>query len=201
MRCFIGLDLSPKTKLSLQHWRQQALPGFPQHPAPSRKLNHSGQAFPQAVPAANFHITLSFLGNVTPRQHEDMIKALDEVNAEPLTLRLSDTELWTKPKAFVCLPAQQPEPLGQLVSQVRNCAYNAAIQIDKQDYRPHVTLFRKAKEPFPAPLYAPNIECEFTQFHLFESVSTPSGVHYPIRQSWPLRSALSTREKLRLGLV
>ena len=66
MRYFIGLDLSPANKLALDSWREKSLPELPRVKMPLKTKAPVRQ--PRPVPAANFHITLCFLGSVSPRQ-------------------------------------------------------------------------------------------------------------------------------------
>ncbi|MEW9797311.1 RNA 2',3'-cyclic phosphodiesterase [Alteromonas sp. CYL-A6] len=212
MRCFIGLDLSPTEKLSLDSWRQQALPevlprvteGSELSPGRRKQRRGSqpqGPATPYAIPAANYHITLCFLGHITPSQHEQVIAALDNVACEPFALTLDTTGIWNGPKILFAAPTSPPPALMQLARDSRKAARQAGIEVEGREYRPHVTLIRKAGVTLPPPLYPPDCMVSAHAFHLFESVSAPSGVTYPIRHSWPLQAATSVREKLRRGLL
>jgi len=214
MRCFIGLDLSATEKLALDSWRQQALPEV----MPRSKLNASsakgkrgdvkaqngtkqGAAPPYAVPPANFHITLCFLGEITHRQHESLVYELDNVACEPFTLTLDTTGLWNGPKILFSAPTACPKALLELAKLTRKAARSAAIEVENKTYKPHVTMVRKATSTLPLPLYNPSVEVHASAFHLFESVSTPQGVTYPIRHSWGLKHNMSVREKLRRGIT
>ncbi|MCW8109789.1 RNA 2',3'-cyclic phosphodiesterase [Alteromonas ponticola] len=207
MRCFIGLDLTAQQKLALQSWQQKALPEIRsrnQTPSAKRHIKdaiRNAPAIPVAVPAANYHITLAFLGHLSSKQQESLIMRLDEVHAHPVMLQLNRTGYWQKPKIVFVAPEQTPPSLGSLHTQIRKAAREAGIETENRDYHPHVTLMRKAPPSLPPPLFAPDITCEFNAFHLFESVSTPNGVSYPIRRSWKLAPDLNVREKLRRGLI
>ena len=215
MRSFIGLDLSATEKLALDSWRQQALPEVMPRQwvkseyTRSRKssntrydhTNSQGPAQPYAVPAANFHITLSFLGEINHRQHEALVYELDQLVSEPFSLTLDATGLWNGPKILFASPTDAPKALGELAKLSRKAARKAAIEVESREYKPHVTLVRKATSSLPLPLYSPNVDVHVSAFHLFESVSTPQGVIYPIRQSWPLKHNMSVREKLRRGIT
>ncbi len=207
MRCFVGLELDPQQKLALQSWQQKSLPELrSRNQAPSAKRQtrekiRNAPAIPVAVPAANYHITLAFLGNLSSRQQEALICQLDNIHAHPVELNLNQTGYWPKPKIVFVAPEQIPQPLHSLHTQVRKAAREAGIETESRDYQPHVTMVRKASPSMPPPLFAPDIPCQFDAFHLFESVSTPNGVTYPIRQSWKLTPNLSTREQLRRGLI
>ena len=207
MRCFIGLDLSATEKLALDSWRQQALPEvMPRQTTPSSAKGFSnggpqGSTQPYAVPAANYHITLCFLGSITHRQHEALIYELDNLVAEPFSLTLDSTGVWNGPKILFSAPDNPPEPLMLLAKASRKAARRASIQVENKPYKPHVTMVRKATAALPLPLYSPSVEVHASAFHLFESVSTPQGVTYPIRHSWALKHSMSVREKLRRGIT
>ena len=215
MRSFIGLDLSATEKLALDSWRQQALPEvMPRQWVKSevtrtRKsgnkrnehISNQGPAIPYAVPAANFHITLCFLGEINHRQHEALVYELDQLVSEPFSLTLNATGLWNGPKILFAAPTDTPKALNELAKLSRKAARKAAVEVESREYKPHVTLVRKATTTLPLPLYSPSVDVHISAFHLFESVSTPQGVTYPIRQSWSLKHNMSVREKLRRGIT
>lgn len=210
MRTFIGLDLAGNTKMALESWREQALPDVPrrealvQPPAKKRRGAKSpspNTAQPFAVPTVNLHMTLCFLGAITPRQHEALIAETDALSFQPFDLHLDTTGVWNGPKILFAAPSAPPQELLELARGVRKAARAAGLHVEGKTFRPHVTLVRKAGPTMPIPLLTPDIHCHFADFHLFESVSTPTGVTYPIRHTWPLRHNLSVREKLRRGLL
>ncbi|MEG3765843.1 RNA 2',3'-cyclic phosphodiesterase [Alteromonas sp. 14N.309.X.WAT.G.H12] len=197
MRCFIGLDLTPQAKLALSQWQQRAFPQVSDKKPTSESL---GPSLPHAVPAANYHLTLCFLGNVTPRQHETLIATLDTLIHPPFSATLDSAGCWERPKIIFTAPLHIPKALPELAKKTRKAARTAGISLEKRDYKPHVTVIRKATSALLPPLIPLDITMSFDAFHLFESVSTPSGVRYLIRHSWDLQSDLSIRERLRQGL-
>ncbi|APE04684.1 2'-5' RNA ligase [Alteromonas sp. RW2A1] len=217
MRCFIGLDLSATQKLALESWQQKAMPEvMPRQKVKSKESTFTGKkrdkkakgnfvanepAAPYAVPAANYHMTLCFLGSISHRQHESLLAELDALSEEPFAFTLDNVGVWNGPKILFASPTSPPKPLMTLAKQVRKCARRSAIEIDSKEYKPHVTMVRKATSAMPLPLFSPNIDVQVDAFHLFESVSTPQGVTYPIRHSWSLEYSMSVREKLRRGIT
>ncbi|MCU7553359.1 RNA 2',3'-cyclic phosphodiesterase [Alteromonas sp. ASW11-19] len=210
MRSFIGLDLAGNTKMALESWREQALPDVPrrealvQQPAKKRRGGKNTPpvtAQPYAVPTVNLHMTLCFLGAITPRQHEALIAEMDALTYQPFDLHLDTAGVWNGPKILFAAPTEPPQELLELARGVRKAARAAGLHVEGKEYKPHVTLVRKAGPTLPIPLMTPDIQCHFADFHLFESVSTPTGVTYPIRHTWQLRHQLSVREKLRRGLI
>tara|TARA_B100002049_G_C15970684_1_gene328586 strand:- start:117 stop:731 length:615 start_codon:yes stop_codon:yes gene_type:complete len=204
MRAFIGLDLAPAEKLALESWRQSALPEVKEKssmPLRKNKGDPNPKAIPVAVPAANYHITLCFLGHITPPQHEALVAQLNALTYTPFSLRLDSSGMWQGPKILFVAPQDAPDELMELARATRKAARAAGIQTDNRTYQPHVTLVRKVGPGVPLPLYQPDVTASFSQFHLFESVSGQRGVHYPVRQSWSLKPDLSIREQLKRGLV
>ena len=199
MRSFIGLDLSPSDKLALAEWREKALPSVsakrPEGLLPNQKSP------PVAVPPENYHITLAFLGDITHRQHDELLSVLDELTAEPFDVELDITGHWEGPKILFAAPSAPEKPLMKLAKEIRKAARACGISVESREYRPHVTLVRKATSDVPPPLLPPSVKFHCQDFHFFESVSTPSGVRYPIRHSWSLEPDISVRERLRRGLL
>ena len=146
-------------------------------------------------------MTLSFLGEIGHRQHESLIYELDHLVSEPFSLTLDTTGLWNGPKILFAAPSDKPKALMELAKLSRKAARKAAIEVEGKEYKPHVTIARKATSTLPLPLYSPHVDMHVSAFHLFESVSTPQGVTYPIRQSWSLKHNMSVREKLRRGIT
>ena len=213
MRCFIGLDLTASEKLALDSWRQKALPEISLRHAENHtneqasgykgkrksKNNITGTSKPYAITPANYHLTLCFLGNITHRQHDSLISQLDKVEHSPFSFTLDTSGIWNGPKILFVAPSSVPSELMSLAKTTRKVARASAIEVENKPYRPHVTLVRKATPALPVPLYSPCVEIHATAFHLFESVSSPQGVRYPIRYSWKLKRSMSVREMLRTG--
>lgn len=175
MRAFVGLDIDTKSKLAIEHWRSNAMP--------VRLL--SGKNARQ-VPAANFHITLAFLDQITPQQQALLSQQLSGLQLPVLTLRIATTGYFSKPKVLWIGPESVPASLAELVRQVKSAARSSGIALKQERYQPHITLTRKITAPPPSPLLPPNFELQFSQFHLFASISETKGVYYPIQQSWDL---------------
>lgn len=207
MRSFIGLDIAGQQKMALESWREKALPEVPRRDAlvtqkqKKRSAQDNSPAQPFAVPTVNLHITLCFLGVISQRQHEALVEEIDELRYQPFDVNLNTTGIWNGPKILFAAPESPPSELMELARGVRKAARAAKIAVEGKEYKPHVTMVRKAGPTLPLPLFMPDVTCHFSDFHLFESVSTPTGVTYPIRHSWQLQHQLSVREKLKRGLL
>lgn len=140
------------------------------------------------VPAVNLHLTLLFLGSVPLGTLEALIQLTNSTLARlPLSqmaLTLDHSGLFPRAKAGWVGPSQVPEMLQRLESSLRAAVSEAGWPLDPRPYRPHVTLFRKARALASADI--PSITLNLEQLHLYESVSTPLGVRYHPRASWSL---------------
>ena len=169
-RAFFGLSPDVRTKLAIEVWRNKA-------------FHH----FDAPVPAANFHVTLAFLGQVSPKQLDilcDAVNQIDDIHAFDITL--DQVGYWSKPKAlWLGCTDTQNEHL-QLAKRLSQIANSIGLQLPKQDYIAHLTLARKCAVNSPAPFIEPTFTWRNTEFHLYESVSGKKGVSYHIRESWSL---------------
>lgn len=157
----------------------------------------------KGVTAANLHLTLTFLGMVTQSQRQQLITSLDvlldalldSLDKPQLSIQLNQIALW--PKAQVCcLKANEVcATLALLARQTQTIAHNLGLHVSEHEFRPHISLFRKAKNlsldqdrylsslanmPFNELTLAPHA------LHLYHSVSTQSAVEYRLLHAWPL---------------
>lgn len=142
------------------------------------------------VPPENLHLTLRFLGALTPTQSARVTEALAGLpkNA-PIALSLAD--LGSFPAltwARVIIWNLQPNPDLMLFQQtLEACMQTLGIAPPEHPYHPHVTLGRLRK-PQAAPLNLPERQawdvppqaCHWQPeaWHLFESCPSSQGVVY-----------------------
>ncbi|MBQ62414.1 MAG: RNA 2',3'-cyclic phosphodiesterase [Gammaproteobacteria bacterium] len=169
MRLFFGLQLSQQSSLSIDHWRTTSLP----------PLTHP-------VPLVNFHITLTFLGNLDQRRLGQLAEAADEIVSQPFMLTLDELGFWNKP-GILWLGCKEASPiLLTLTTKTKHSANQLGFATEKRSYQPHVTLARRCESPPPAPIIPSGFTQEFQNFALYESVSTRSRVRYNIINEWSL---------------
>ncbi|WP_299080264.1 RNA 2',3'-cyclic phosphodiesterase [uncultured Paraglaciecola sp.] len=170
MRAFFGLSPDIKTTLEIEAWRSKAFPDF---------------AAP--VPGANFHVTLAFLGQVSPTQLDALCENVDAMpEVQAFDVSLNHVGYWAKPKAL-WLGSHHTHPAHQqLVTHITHSCKMAGLQLTQREYIAHLTLARKCTVNPPAALIEPQFSWHNTEFHLYESVSGKQGVTYPIRHSWSI---------------
>lgn len=138
----------------------------------------------------DLHMTLVFLGQVAGSQHRCIDEVAEGIRGKPFNLNIDHTGYWPRPKILWAAPAVTPEPLSQLVSDLRIGLTGCGFEPEQRSYRPHVTLYRKAVEA-DADGMDPTIEWAVTDFVLAVSAGGPPGSpRYRIVRRWPLISSL-----------
>lgn len=128
-------------------------------------------------PAANFHITLQFFGDVSRDQALDLDAKLADILSQPLQLSIEGTGWFGKraPRA-VWARIREDDSLRALASQCERVARRMGLPIDKHPYTPHITLAYLHDTPLDAAqdwcrqnqdLSISHIN--FETFHLFSS--------------------------------
>ena len=169
-RLFFGLDATEQSHALGQLQQRVALTAKP-------------------VVAENLHLTLLFLGQVA----EEKLDALSHVGQRVasahgnLQITLDNLGLFHHAQVAWIGPSQPPEALLALEQALRTGVTRLGLPLEARPYRPHVTLYRKARS-LP-PQQAPRITLQARELHLYESLSTPEGVRYIKLASWPLTTA------------
>lgn len=129
----------------------------------------------------NLHLTLAFLGNVSP-DLEARVTALAtdtaaEVAAGPFRFDLDDIGYWPGSQVLWYGCRQTPETLRELAMQLRRRLQAARLPPKADKFVPHVTLARWVKNPGPLPA-AVRIPWEVREFVLMRSETLAAGVRY-----------------------
>ncbi|MCC2605005.1 RNA 2',3'-cyclic phosphodiesterase [Planctobacterium marinum] len=164
MRTFIGLEPDADTKLAIANWRELAFPSLQ-----------------GAIPMENFHITLAFLGDITPAQQE-ILFALKSL-AQPLHLYAEEVGYFAKP-GIGFLTIKQDEKLLLLQQKLSQQLQHIGRFKRSQKFIPHISLSRQTLTPLPSPLLAPRFELQLNGYHLYESLRHKNRVSYRIIHSW-----------------
>lgn len=113
---------------------------------------HAGR--PRWTPAANWHVTCVFLGEVTPDQADELALALGEIApaTDPVTLRLAGSGAFPSPLRPRVLYTGVEDPTGALpplFRATRKAARSIGVQVESRQQVPHVTIARGRPEPDP----------------------------------------------------
>lgn len=124
-RCFLALAPTPETVLQLE--------ALPIAAATAR------------VATSDLHLTLAFLGAVTPEQGSRLCSALPSLAATPPhALSLQGLETWPSratPHVQVAAFNKQTS-LEELLARIHHLLRELALPIEARPFRPHVTLCR-----------------------------------------------------------
>lgn len=138
------------------------------------------------VPAENLHLTLRFLGQSSETQARALWAQLRATSLPVFSVRLEQLLCWPGPKVL-CLAGEITDPaLRDLDASISQAAASAGYPPSQHPLHPHLTLARGAKQFPQSPVTVPALQVQPTELHLYQSVSTPAGVRYPILASLPL---------------
>ncbi len=135
----------------------------------------------------NLHLTLAFLGDVSPVQRDDLIAEMDQIFLPSFHLLLDRMGYWRKPKVVWLGCTQVPAALDDLVAAIRRIVTRYDISVEKRAYHPHLTVMRKAVKG-PRPTAFTPLPWQVNEFVLVESKLTNAGAQYSVIKRWPLVS-------------
>ncbi len=137
------------------------------------------------VKKSNLHMTLEFLGEVSDKDRDELIQRLNDIKTEPFEIRLSRTGFWKKPQILYVGTTIIPKQLLTLVKSIKKCVKQQGLKTEDREYKPHVTIARKAKQIF-LPKETFQINWQVNNFSLIISNSMNEGVEYQVVRQWPL---------------
>lgn len=147
----------------------------------------------QAVPVANLHATLCFIGAVPQEKLPRLCEVAAQVRGRPEELCFDALEYWAKPQ-ILCATAPgtaDSARAGELARAIGDAVTVAGFTPDLKPFRAHLTLARKvaaqraAEHEWPGDLSPPlRLRCD--RFVLMQSERGESGSIYSVVASWPL---------------
>ena len=138
------------------------------------------------IAAANLHLTLAFLGDVSPETSTQLQTLASRIRQPAFDVALDDAGHWPRP-GVVWLGCQRP-PRGllQLASLLRAQAARHGCGQPAQPFHPHVTLLRAATQPVALPPLGFHLQVSASEFSLFASEYVQGRTRYRTLASWPL---------------
>jgi len=129
MRAFIALDLPDPVKDVLSDLQDDLPVGKPS-------------------PPENLHVTLAFLGEQPTEVIEDIHAALCDLSAPGFEMNLAGTDTFGGNDPKVVFASVKSNPgLDHLHRKIRAVLHGAGLMLDRQRFRPHVTLARFRRRP------------------------------------------------------
>lgn len=136
----------------------------------------------------SLHMTLAFIGSVSPSQLAVLREVAGKVRGEGFDLRLDHMGCWTYNRIAWAgcsrVPSRQRRLLDALVASLGVSGF----VLDKRPFVPHVTLVRNGRCD-NLPELVQSIPWDVREFVLAESLLQPSGVRYRLLDRWPLKAA------------
>lgn len=161
-------------------------------PALQRALGDFGRetarrAHGRPVPAENMHVTLAFIGAWPVAGVSVLLEAGARVYGEAMPIVLDRIGAFRRAGIAWIAPSAPPAALGALAASLADALSAASVPLDRQSYRPHLTLARHCRGPFANDSLAPFI-WSADRFVLMASQTRAEGARYSELADWPLRS-------------
>lgn len=152
---------------------------------PLVEAHQSGVTQGRPTFAADFHVTLAFLGCVPDSDLDPLLRVFDDCALPPqFQIRFDTCHCW--PGGLLHLaPSRPPDALIQLQAKLAGKLQRLGFSLDKRPYTPHVTLARQASMRRPTDI-AP-ISWSVCEIVLYESLgSAVLAGRYKALRAWPL---------------
>lgn len=149
------------------------------------------------IEPSDFHVTLAFVGDVSPSTARELAQMLERLRHPQLSLRLVGLDVFgsRKPSAIHARVASDPALLALQAAHV-SILRRLGVPVEKRRYQPHVTLARvsqcrpvdiarfmeRAGGVFSPPFVAP-------RFVLYSARDSVGGGPYLAEETYPLMEA------------
>lgn len=174
-RLFFALSLPDALQQQVIRWRAEAF-------APEAG---------RPVAAANLHLTLAFLGEVTAQKELALRKLAGRIVQPGFSMRLDDLGHWPRPGVVWLGTRRAPRGLLQLAELLRSQAARNGCHQSALPFHPHITLLRAATQPVAIPPATPGWAFSADGFSLYESVFENGRTRYQHLEQWPLAKQAS----------
>ena len=131
----------------------------------------------RAVPRANFHVTLAFLGMQNPAVIPVVCDVASRLAFPSCDVVLSRLGRFKRAGVLWLGTDSVPAILHQFQQDLVDSLLEAGIGHDRKPWRFHLTLYRKMRKP-PPTMDPIAIRWHLNSFSLVESISVRSGVEY-----------------------
>jgi 2'-5' RNA ligase len=151
----------------------------------ARALQVAGEAVGRAVPAANLHATVAFLGSVARAAIASLLALGDGVRAEAFDARLDRHGSFRGARVAWIAPSHVPPAMRALHGAVAQGLAAAGFAVEERPWHPHVTLARHCRRMVPPGDDAP-LAWPVRALALYESIGAEGGPRYEPLARWPL---------------
>ncbi|ALZ97864.1 RNA 2',3'-cyclic phosphodiesterase [Leclercia adecarboxylata] len=150
------------------------------------RADHFAPEAGRPVAAANLHLTLAFLGEVSDEKRQALAAMAERIRQPGFTLTLDDAGQWLRSRVVWLGTRQPPRELLQLANMLRAQAARSGCYQSPQPFHPHITLLRDASHAVAIP--PPGFHWAFPvkEFVLYESRFAGGRTRYTPLQRWTL---------------
>jgi RNA 2',3'-cyclic 3'-phosphodiesterase len=137
------------------------------------------------VPQENYHLTLAFVGEVSPARLAVLQQIGRDLRMAGCMIRFDAYEYWPEPQAVVAVARQAPVELTELSMQLHS--FDGMRRLDRlhRPLRPHVTLARKVAQAPVLQAMSP-FHWSARSFSLVRSDTSGAHSAYTVVDTWPL---------------
>lgn len=133
----------------------------------------------RAVPPENYHVTLCFLGEVPDARVAALAAAITAIPVKPFSFELAATGHFARVAVAWVGPTADSADLRLLQGDVSARLSAGGFQFDARDFRPHVTVARRCREPV-LPWPGSPLAWPVDGIALCRSDGTDAGVRYSV---------------------
>jgi 2'-5' RNA ligase len=144
------------------------------------------RAHGRPVPAENMHVTLAFVGTWPLARLPALLDAAVAVRGEALHLVLDEFGAFRRAGIAWIGTSTPPGALMQAAASLADVLTPAGVVLDAQPFRPHMTLARHCRGPYPRGVAGP-FSFVADRFSLMQSETHSEGARYRQLAAWPLR--------------
>lgn len=135
------------------------------------------RAHGRPVPAENVHVTLAFIGAWPIARLPVLLNAAASVRGEPMRVVLDTQGGFRRAGIAWIAPSAPPAALMRLAASLAVTLSAAGARLDPQPYRPHVTVARRCRGPYPNGATDP-LGFDADRFVLMQSDTRAEGARY-----------------------
>lgn len=137
----------------------------------------------RAVPPANFHVTLAFLGMQDAEVIPKVCEVASGLTFEPCSVTLDHLGRFKRAGVLWFGASEIPAGLAAFQHDLVGALLDAGIGYDRKPWKLHLTLYRKMRKASPT-IGPIEVRWPLQGFSLVESVSVNRGVVYHDIASW-----------------
>lgn len=145
------------------------------------------RAHGRPVTAEDMHITLAFIGAWPVARFPTLFDAAANAHGEPMPVVLDRLGSFRRAGIAWVGPSLVPDALTRFAASLVDALSAAGAVLDAQPWRPHVTLARRCRGPWPEGTTAP-LRFNADRFALMQSRTRAEGTRYSVVADWPLQS-------------